>query len=255
MRTRTTRCRVSSLRLAGIGFWITVAVELATTTMISRAQSFEEALDLPGHVWTTSGDAAWFGVFTNAALTHDGVDAAQSGPLTASSTIHFSRLETTVMGPGELTFWWRVEFELADGSLSFEIDHTYQASHEFTTGWHRLTLPVADGSHTLSWVFELGGGPGGPGNRAWLDQVSFVPDTTRPRLDIRREDSQLLLSWPVSYVGYQLERTTRLDPGEWTTMTLPILAVGNRHSVAIESNQAQGFFRLFSPSDGTILGR
>ena len=59
----------------------------------ARAATLEEALDAPGLVWTTGGDAPWFGQTTN---THDNVDAAQSGALMNSGQA--SWLEITVTG-------------------------------------------------------------------------------------------------------------------------------------------------------------
>ena len=60
------------------------------------------ALDTSGLAWSTTGNVGWF---PQSAITHDGVDAAQSGNIGDSQS---SSLESTLTGPGTLTFWWKV---------------------------------------------------------------------------------------------------------------------------------------------------
>ncbi|MBC8096126.1 MAG: LamG domain-containing protein, partial [Akkermansiaceae bacterium] len=69
-------------------------------------------------VWTTGGDAPWF---TQSTTTYDGIDAAQSGMIGHDQ---YSLLETTVTGPGTLSFWWFVSSDDYDGydRLEFSID-------------------------------------------------------------------------------------------------------------------------------------
>jgi hypothetical protein len=57
----------------------------------------------------TSGDVPWFG---ESAITHDGVDAAQSG---AIGNNQVSTLQTIMVGPGSVTFWWKVSSEQSGG--------------------------------------------------------------------------------------------------------------------------------------------
>ena len=66
--------------------------------------TFAEALD-DEFEWTAYGDVAWVTQFD---VSHDGMDAAQSGEI---SEEQFSWLETTVTGPGVLSFWWKVSSE------------------------------------------------------------------------------------------------------------------------------------------------
>src|SRR2546421_10529915 len=63
-----------------------------------------EALDNTNFTWTSS-TPSWIGQRT---VTHDGTDAAASGPIRDNSETY---IETTINGPGALFFWWKVSSE------------------------------------------------------------------------------------------------------------------------------------------------
>src|SRR5687767_13496705 len=80
------------------------------------AASLTDALDNATLIWRTSNEAPWFPQTTE---TYDGVDAAQSAPI---SDGEHSWIETTVTGPAPLSFWWKVSSELGYDRLQFLID-------------------------------------------------------------------------------------------------------------------------------------
>src|SRR5439155_21599764 len=61
------------------------------------------AVDAPELVWRSGGGRPWFGQ-TN--VTHDHVDAAQSGPIRFGDD---SWLEADMMGPGTFSYWIKLE--------------------------------------------------------------------------------------------------------------------------------------------------
>ena len=69
----------------------------------ARAQSLGIALNATNLTWTTSGTGGSFGWSAESTTSHDGVSAASSGFVNISRT---STLQTTVTGPGTLSFWW-----------------------------------------------------------------------------------------------------------------------------------------------------
>ena len=79
-----------------------------------------EALDAPPLVWITTGSVPWIG---ENVLTDDGIDAGQSGTILNGT---FSAVQTTVVGPGSVTFWWKVSSETNNDSLRFFINGTAQ---------------------------------------------------------------------------------------------------------------------------------
>jgi hypothetical protein len=141
----------------------TIAVETPPVPPVS------EALDAPQLVWTTTGDNTWF---AQAAETHDNVDAAQSGSISDNQE---SRLETTVTGPGVLSFWWKVSSEEDFDLLRMEVDGV-----EATTAisgeveWQRVTVAIPSGSHTLSWIYSKDVDTSRNGDTSWVDEVRFT---------------------------------------------------------------------------------
>jgi hypothetical protein len=128
----------------------------------------------PGLTWTTGGNTGWF---PETSVTHDGIEAAQSGSVSNGQQ---SVLQTTVSGPGTLSFWWRIS---SLGSVSFSINGVTQGSIGFITGWQSKTVYLGAGVQNLSWTYYGGTVPLGA-NAAWLDQVTYVPGGTAPMLTI-----------------------------------------------------------------------
>lgn len=131
-----------------------------------------DALDTTNLAWTTGGDANWF---PQSVVTHDGVDAARSGPLPLGN-YDYSYIQTTVTGPGTLTFWW--QNVVNDDSLytDFYIDGNYQNEIYGQNGWQQDgPYVIGPGTHTLYWETD-DDGTSDPNAAGLLDQVSFVPD-------------------------------------------------------------------------------
>src|SRR4030095_6968582 len=97
-----------------------------------------EAVDAPSLVWETYGDALWT---AQTAVTHDGLDAAQSGAfLNGASTLH-----TYVTGPGTVTFWWKVSSETNIDTFRFYVGGTALAEITGSVGWAHRAFAVASG--------------------------------------------------------------------------------------------------------------
>ena len=121
--------------------------------------------------WTTSGSSPWFG---QNRVTHDGDLAAQSG---AIGDAEESPLETTVVGPGKLTFWWRVSSEENWDWLEFYVNGVLQTNRiSGEVDWQEQIVSIPLGTQTLRWQYSKDSGCCGYGSDAgWLDQVTFVP--------------------------------------------------------------------------------
>ncbi|MFA7053959.1 MAG: chitobiase/beta-hexosaminidase C-terminal domain-containing protein, partial [Kiritimatiellia bacterium] len=149
------------------GGWSETGVGSATIERV--ACTLQDALDTD--IAVTSGpDAAWFGQRT---ISHDGSDAAQSGPLPAYSYAE-SVMTTTVQGPVKLSFWWRVE-AYYNSYLSLNVDGTPVSWLYGTTDWTYLTYRIPEGEHTLTWRFYQYYYQTGA-NCGWVDQLTVQPD-------------------------------------------------------------------------------
>ena len=136
------------------------------------------ALNTTGLVWTNVGSTAWFAE-TN--TSHDGFEAAQSGAVANGQS---SALQTTVTGPGTLTYWWMFSPLTSPfpNTLSFSSSQgNASASVNSTTGWQQRTLYLGVGQQTLTWNYSRYSFASAQ-STGWVDQVSFTPGGTPPTL-------------------------------------------------------------------------
>lgn len=125
-----------------------------------------EALDAPGMIWETGGDAAWFAQTTN---TTDGVDAAQSGAIPDNA---LTTLRTVIYGTNSIRFRWRTEAEVFADYVAFTDNGNYVADLTGATVWQEFTYHLTDGqAHVLEWTYHKDGSEATGADAAFLDQV------------------------------------------------------------------------------------
>jgi len=142
------------------------------------------ALNATNLVWDTwsATNAPWLAQqnrsnglwFAQGRETHDEAAAAQSGPVGHNQQ---SVLQTTVVGPGTLTFWWKVSSELGYDFLRFYIDtfYTPKASISGETEWQQMTFAIGPDTHTLRWAYAKDGSVSSGRDVGWVDEVVFIP--------------------------------------------------------------------------------
>jgi hypothetical protein len=146
----------------------TVASEPAELKVLTRP-TLEQALDSDGLSWITGGAQPWN---TQSQVTHDGIDASLSGNINALQT---SWLQTTVTGPGTLSFWWKVSSEANYDVLVFQRNGVTQSTLSGEVDWQELSYTIPAGNHTLRWSYSKDGTVTRGLDRGWLDQISFGP--------------------------------------------------------------------------------
>ena len=182
----------------------------------------DEALDGTNLAWTTSGSAPWYG---EADTTHDGVDAARSGDIGDGQE---TLLQTTVTGPGRLTWWWKVSSEAYFDILELRLNGTSQSSISGEVDWQQASATIPAGTQIVQWRYSKDYSYSSGQDAGWVDQVSFVPD---PPLITRQPFSQTvnvgaLVLLPVTATGlspltYQwLQDGNPLPAGTNATLTL-----------------------------------
>lgn len=137
---------------------------------ITKAQTIDlgEALDNTSLTWTTGGNAEWFG---QTSVYYSDGDAAQSGDM-PSGTGRSSWIRTTVVGPGIISFYWRVSALSAVNDLAFYLDGSKKLScWTYNTGEIQTYL-IPTGTHTLEWNYA----PAihASGEAGFLDKVVFA---------------------------------------------------------------------------------
>lgn len=139
--------------------------------------SLPVALETPALTWTRDGQIGWFGQ-TN--FSHDGVDAAQTGPIGFNQ---FSAMETSATGPGTLMFWWKASSATNQSFARFLISGVEQPERiSGQTDWLVQSYHLGVGTHTLRWLYTNRTGIVSLTNGAWVDQVSFTNGLLAPTI-------------------------------------------------------------------------
>ncbi|MEM4293265.1 MAG: hypothetical protein QXJ27_03750 [Thermoplasmata archaeon] len=130
--------------------------------------SIGEAVDNTQLSWTTGGNANWFG---QTSTYYNGGDAAQSGVISHNQV---SYVQTSITGPGTLTFYWKVSSEANYDFLIFYIDGTEQVKISGEKGWEQKSFTIASGTHTVQWKYSKDGSVNSGSDCGWLDKVEFT---------------------------------------------------------------------------------
>ena len=174
--THTTTLTLSNVQLAQAGSY-SVIVGSAQGNLgsgdallsVTPLLPLPEALDATQYTWTNSGNLPWGGQPT---VTHDGVDAARSGPITHSQSSSF---QTTITGPGTVSFWWKVSSEPSNDKLTFYINGSSQSSISGEVDWQQKTFTLGSGAQTLLWTYSKNSSTSLGQDRAWVDEFHFTP--------------------------------------------------------------------------------
>jgi len=120
--------------------------------------------------WQTGGNVGWFG---QTAISMAGFPAAQSGAVSHGQA---SILESTLIGPGTLRFWWKVSSEADYDWLIFESqDVTNQISGE--VDWEEQVVSIAPRNQNVRWRYAKDLNAGVGMDAGWVAHVTFVPET------------------------------------------------------------------------------
>jgi hypothetical protein len=127
--------------------------------------TFPGAVNAGGAQRWTWATGNWF-MQTN--VTHDGAGAAQSGTTLDSQS---SVMQTTVVGPGSVSFWWKVSSELDYDFLKFSTNGVEAASISGEVGWQWVTVNLGPGSQTLRWAYTKDDSTAEGADAGWVDEV------------------------------------------------------------------------------------
>jgi len=136
----------------------------------AATSSLSSALDAPGLIFDSSGDNTWFG---QSGLSHDNVDAARSGWISHSQSTSMS---TTVDGPANVSFIWKVSSQLNFDFLRVFVDNLDQGGPiSGEEDWAQRTITVPEGTHTVRWTYSKDSTISGGDDAGYVDQVIVTP--------------------------------------------------------------------------------
>jgi len=83
-----------------------------------------------------------------------------------------------------------------------------------------------------------------------IDNLTFglVQAATAPLLSIALNGQQVMLSWPQTVTGYQLETALTVQ-ASWTDITNTPISLGDQYSVTLPATNFCSFFRLHKPAN------
>ena len=146
-----------------------------TAVWRERSWTLAEAVGAEGLVLTTGGDSEW--VVDPDVFRSDRV-SLRSGVITHSQE---TWVETTVVGSGELSFWWKVSGEVNRSRLYDYAKVTLDGVTVHSSGatdWENLTISVTEsGSHVVRWIYLKNASVDSGDDCAWLDDVSWSHST------------------------------------------------------------------------------
>ncbi len=208
-----------------------------------------EALDTPALIWTTSGTPPWLGQ-TN--LTFDGTDAARSGAIADDKSCS---MQTTVIGPGTLTFLWKVSCETNNDRLRFYLNGSEQARISGEVDWQSRTFALPSGTQTLKWTYSKDDEIARGQDRAWVDAVQFTPPLApAPSLapvsvpvTIFATENQVVLTWPdTPGRSYELFYKENIADDEWLELPVILTVEGSTVSATDERAGEQRFYQVLA---------
>ncbi len=185
-----------------------INVSGGSTTIAGTYFQLCQGVDDCGRAWPTTGNPGWL---VQSGVTHDGVDAAQSGNFNDDTS---STMSTQVDGPTTVGFWWKVSSEADYDFLTFYVDGTAVESISGEKDWTWKTYPLAAGAHTLAWTYAKDGAAYGGADAGWVDQFDAAADITPPTGTIainngaaatNKTDAALSLTWDDG-TGYGVAR-------------------------------------------------
>ena len=216
---------------------------IPSANLVVKFVAVQTALDnsLP---WNT--DSSSTGWFSQTTTTHDGVDAAQSGVIGHNQE---SWLESSVVGPGTLTYWWKVSSEPDYDYLEFYLDGQLQTNYiSGEVPWTQQIHSITTGPHTLRWSYTKDISDSFGQDAAWLDQVSFAPPATPPQFSGSLSVSNGVFNLQLTgSSGANVIIESSFNLTTWSPLQTNTLPVGGLNlAIPVGTNQ-QRFFRARIP--------
>ncbi len=145
------------------------------TLELTSVWSLAEALDVPAWIVDGAGDVPFT---VDDEVFHDGGQSARSGDI---GDFQVSAMRCTVIGAGEVTFWWKTSCEDDDYAddwdyLVFLVDGEEQLRLDGVTEWRHIRVTVdGEGEHVLRWEYRKDGSVRAGEDCGWVDALEWHP--------------------------------------------------------------------------------
>lgn len=210
--------------------FVFTALALSQSAPVAQAQTnLANALDATNLIWTTggTGGVGWSYHAGNGAGndTFDGIASAQSSRISDNGE---TWIQTTVVGPGTVSFWWQAYSEPNADWLEFYLNATLQTRicgggdgwSSWASGWEYCSFPVPAGTNVLKWRYvKDGSSTGGTLDYGWVDRVSYV---TSPPPPLQQALNTCGVAWSSAGTLYSngwFAQTNITRNGNWTAQS------------------------------------
>ncbi len=222
--------RLSQKKWASSFLVLTALALLQPASEVWAQTSLANALDATNLVWTTggTGEAGWTYEAQGPLggdITFDGIASVRTGDIGDNGE---TWLETTVVGPGTVSFWWKAYSEPDADWLEFYIDSAMQARicgggddrSSWATDWEYCSFPVPAGTNVLKWRYSKDYSlTGGTLDCAWVDRVSYVTSPPPPLAQALNTSGVLWSSSGSAYANGWFAQSNTTHDGQWAAQS------------------------------------
>jgi hypothetical protein len=215
--------------------WVDL-VKWSDKTKSPISSSLSKALDT-NLIIETGGDADWF---SQTSPYFSDYDAARSGDIGDGQV---SCMQTTIYGPGTLSFYCKSSSECHGDDMQFFIDGELQNRISETVDWHQMTYEITgSGLHTLEWryVKDDRNREGEPSGWVCIDLLLWSGETQSP---------------PVITLSEALDTSLSLSTGgaaEWFSQTDTAFFDGDAAQSGDVGDNQESFLQMTVDGAGTI---
>ncbi len=110
----------------------------------------------------------------NTAITHDGVDSLRAQAIGYPGS---ALLETCIIGPAKLNFFWKLKSSNNNDYLHFIFDDREYDTLQGEKDWRPSFITIPPGPHVFNWKHARASNNTAYDDAAFLDQVQVVPES------------------------------------------------------------------------------
>ena len=147
---------------------LTLAIDYDHALAANYVLSLAEAVDNTALSFVKGGhQGGWHG---QTSVSQAGGDAAESNPI---GSRELGYMQTSLRGPGDLSFYWKVSSEPNDDYLSFSVDGAEAERISGEVDWQPATRAIGTGLHVVRWAYSKDTNTDAGSDLAWVDAVQF----------------------------------------------------------------------------------
>ena len=160
-------------------------------------------------------------------------------------------MQTTMEGPGVLTFWWKVSSEPFFDWLEFYVNGELQLGRiSGETDWQLQTHILPRGSQELRWRYVKETADSTGWDTAWVDEISYTPLSWLEFIGHSANGHAQLRLHPVLGRVYLLQTSTNLS--QWLHLSVVVGTNNSLPFIDSTATSAQRFYRLQELSTNAI---